>query len=65
MSLRLFVPCAGQIVHPYAQCRPQAIFQSVALSSTPTAGYKRNLTEQEEQDIERMGAEIAARCEEE
>lgn len=37
MSLRLFVPCTGQVVHPYAQCRPQAIFQSVALSSTPTA----------------------------
>ena len=29
-----------------------------------TDGYKRDLTEQEEQDIERMGAEIAARCEE-
>ena len=29
-----------------------------------TDGYKRDLTEQEEQDIERMDAEIAARCEE-
>ena len=29
-----------------------------------TDGYKRDLTEQEERDIERMGAEIAARCEE-
>ena len=28
-----------------------------------TNGYKRDLTEQEEQDIERMGGELAARCE--
>ena len=29
-----------------------------------TDGYKRDLTEQEDQDIERMGLELAARCEE-
>lgn len=29
-----------------------------------TDGYKRDLTEQEEQDIKRMGEELAARCEE-
>lgn len=29
-----------------------------------TDGYKRDLTDQEEQDIERMGGELAARCEE-
>lgn len=29
-----------------------------------TDGYKRDLTEQEAQDIERMGLEIADRCEE-
>lgn len=27
-----------------------------------TDGYKRDLTEQEEQDIKRMGEELAARC---
>ena len=31
--------------------------------ATVGLAYKRDLTEQEEQDIERMGAEIAARCE--
>ena len=29
-----------------------------------TDGYKRDLTDQEEQDIKRMGEELAARCEE-
>ena len=29
-----------------------------------TDGYRRDLTEQEERDIERMGLELAARCEE-
>ena len=29
-----------------------------------TDGYKRDLTGQEEQDIEQMGMELAARCEE-
>ena len=29
-----------------------------------TDGYKRDLTEQEEQNIKRMGEELAARCEE-
>ena len=28
-----------------------------------TDGYKRDLTSQEQQDIKRMGAELAARCE--
>ena len=28
-----------------------------------TDGYQRDLTEQEDQDIERMGLELAARCE--
>ena len=29
-----------------------------------TNGYKRDLTDQEEQDIERMGEELAVRCKE-
>lgn len=29
-----------------------------------TDGYKRDLTDQEEQDIKRMGEELAARCKE-
>ena len=29
-----------------------------------TDGYKRDLTDQEEQDIKRMGGELAARCKE-